>query len=81
MNINTFTNAELPEFLTEEKAKEIRDEINGIVDKLQGKKTSDDVSQFSLVDDNRYIKMWALETSLHKWNITEDQLKKVIYAA
>ena len=71
----------MPEFLTEEKAKEIRDEINGIVDKLLGKKTSDDVSQFSLVDDNRYIKMWALETSLHKWNITEDQLKKVIYAA
>ena len=42
LNINTFTSADVPEFLTEEKAKEIRDEINGIVDKLLEKKTKED---------------------------------------
>ena len=34
---NTFMNAEVPDFLTEEKAKEIRDEINALHEKLAAK--------------------------------------------
>ena len=82
MSVNDYMDAKVPDFLTEEKAKEIRDEINAFRETLigQGDKEEDVLSD-NFDNQNKYIKVWALEKVLKKWNITEEQLKKVIYTA
>ena len=74
-------NQQVPEWLNDERAKEIELEIRTLTDNIRQRDEERKHIDLDLGDpQTKYIKLWALEMVLKKFNLTEEQLKKAIYA-
>ena len=72
---------QIPEWLNDEQAKEIEIEIRALTEEVKQQEEERKQQDLDLRETQcKYIKLWALEIALNKYNLTEDQLKKAIYA-
>ena len=72
---------QVPEWLNDERAKEIEIEIRALTEEVKQQEEERKQQDLDLGETQcKYIKLWALEMVLNKYNLTEDQLKKAIYA-